>query len=295
MKIHGKSTRTSKCPIFHQRCAFKLSISLYGPHKARLSSGFTPRASKVSNFQQDLLSGNPEPALRSKRDCSLKQVGKLQRLLLPYSMIGASPSILNSSCLNVTPPKKIQFPPSRPRQSPDAAPSRHTSPQTVINSLALIHRHCKCTPPRTPAWQTTNYPITFIFSHWTCWGRLWMWMCEGESVFVRGVVLGEGCITWAPSGTEWGISGKIIDELALVLPSSDGPCEINLNDIGGWWWVTCWSCGEFSVARRLRKRSEMWGDFLCPECLFTLRVNEGRCCRSVRTEKPGLHSWFQVS
>lgn len=57
LKIHGRSPRTSKCPIFHQQCAFKLSISLYGTYNGRLSSRFETR---VTNFQQFLLSGNPE-------------------------------------------------------------------------------------------------------------------------------------------------------------------------------------------------------------------------------------------
>ncbi len=144
-RIHGKSTWTTKCPIFHKCFAFKQgtsqieSLHRYTHKKSIRAAEAKPLKNVIAADQAQfklwkpaqslktwkhmssilsvVIQLYPEPAQRSERDWSLAPVERLWRHLLPCSMIRVSshknsltPSILCSSCLSVTPPSRFRSP-----------------------------------------------------------------------------------------------------------------------------------------------------------------------------------------
>ncbi len=95
----------------------------------------------------------------------------------------------------------------------------------------------------------------------SAWGRVYL---------LGGLGLGEGCIAWAPSGKEWGISRTIIDELALLLSSSSSLWKTHLNGNRGWGMgVVGGGLSTLPIAQRVLERSEKLGRCSVPSYATT--------------------------
>lgn len=271
-KIHGKSTWTTNCPIFHKCFAFKLGTSqLVSLHRYTklVSMQLKPNCRKnlIAADQAQFKLWKPAQSLQTWKHTSriLSVVFQLQNLLKDLKDTDHSCLLRGSedtSCpaawsewvptsirslhlfsavpvwlwLLLADPVLLLQPETKPRHRP-------VSPHLTPNCNKLFSSHSQ--PVQNHSSQDTSvadYKLPYYIHllpldvsrqtlNVSVWGRVYL---------LGGLGLGEGCIAWAPSGKEWGISGKIIDELDLLLSSSNSPWKIHLNGYeGGRWWVPC--------------------------------------------------------